>query len=101
MDFVTVREFRTAFGKVWQKLESERELVITRNGKPVALLTATKSNHLEDDLRILRRAKAEAAIEAMQRASVAKGLDQVTLKEINAEIAATRERARAGHARRR
>ena len=43
MDFVTVREFRTQPAKVWKKLESGKELVVTRNGKPFALLTRSPS----------------------------------------------------------
>ena len=41
MDFVTLREFRTQPGKIWEKLTKEHELVVTRNGKPFALLTET------------------------------------------------------------
>ena len=50
MDFITLREFRTQPGKVWKKLAKVRELVVTRNGKPFALLTETRPTKLEDDL---------------------------------------------------
>lgn len=56
MDFVTLHEFRTQPGKVWKKLAKARELVVTRNGKPFALLTETSPTRLEDYLRALRRA---------------------------------------------
>lgn len=91
MDFVTVREFRTEPGKVWQKLEAEKELVITKNGKPFALLTATMPNTLEDDLKALRRARAITAVEAIRRRAAERGLDKMTLDEINAEVAAARK----------
>lgn len=98
MDFITLREFRTQPGKVWKKLAKARELVVTRNGKPFALLTETTPTKLEDDLRALRRAKAETAIAAMRRAARERGLETMTLKEINAEIRAARKEAKSRHA---
>lgn len=94
MDFVTVREFRTEPAKVWAKLAAEKELVITKNGKPFAVLTATEPQRLEEDLKQIRRARALGAVERMRAQAKATGLDQMSMKEINAEIAATRtERA--------
>ena len=90
MDFITVREFRTEPGKVWEKLEAERELVVTKNGKPFALLTATQPNTLEEDLRSLRQTRLIRTIAEMQRRSAERGLDKMTVAEIDAEIAASR-----------
>lgn len=94
MDFVTVREFRTEPAKVWEKLQAEKELVITKNGKPFAVLTATQPNSVEQDLRAWRQARARLALESMWKQAKETGLDTMTLDEINAEIAAARaERA--------
>ena len=90
MDFITVREFRTDPGKVWEKLEAEKELVITKNGKPFAVLTATKPTTLDDDLRTLKRARAMGAADAMRKHAEHLGLDKMTQGEVNAEIAAAR-----------
>ena len=94
MDFVTIRDLRVDPGKVWEKLESERELVVTRNGRPFALLTTTKPNTLEQDLKSLRQARAQAAVAAMQNRSAKLGLNKLTLAEVNAEIAAARKATR-------
>ncbi|HLQ26231.1 MAG TPA: SRPBCC domain-containing protein [Acidiferrobacterales bacterium] len=98
MDFVTLREFRTQPGKVWKKLAKARELVVTRNGKPFALLTETSPTKLEDDLRALRRAKAETAVASLRRAAGERGLAAMTPKAINAEIHAARREAKGRHA---
>jgi len=90
MDFITVREFRTEPGKVWEKLEAEGELVVTKNGKPFALLTATQPNTLEEDLRSLRQTRLTRIIVEMQSRSAERGLDKMTVAEIDAEIAASR-----------
>lgn len=100
MDYVTVREFRTRPAKVWQRLEAERELVITRNGKPFAVLAFTESNRVEDSLRAIRRARFEQALEHQHLRARAAGLDRASLKEINAEIAGARRDARGKRTRR-
>ncbi|MHB8743066.1 MAG: type II toxin-antitoxin system Phd/YefM family antitoxin [Sulfuricaulis sp.] len=98
MDFVTLREFRTQPGKVWKKLAKARELVVTRNGKPFALLTETSATKLEDDLRALRRAKAETAVAALRRTARERGLATMSTKAIDTEIRAARKEAKGQHA---
>lgn len=91
MDFVTTKELRAESGKVWAKLEAGKDIVITRNGKPFALMTATQPNRVEEDIKLIRRAHAIAAVNKMREQAKASGLDQMTLEEINAEISAVRE----------
>lgn len=91
MDFITLREFRTQPGRVWKKLAKMRELVVTRNGKPFALLTETTSTRLEDDLRALRRAKADTAVMSMRKRARQGRLADMTLDKINAEIGSARK----------
>lgn len=94
MDFVTVRELRAESGKVWEKLEAGEEIVITRNGKPFALLVHTEPGELESKLRALRAQRFETALREMQRIAREKGLDKMTMEEIDAEIAAARKERR-------
>src|SRR5512135_2113840 len=91
MDFVTTKELRAESGKVWAKIEAGEEVVITRNGKPFALMTATQPNRVEEDIKLIRRAHAVAAVNKMREQAKASGLDKMTLEEINAEISAVRE----------
>ena len=92
MKFVTVRDFRTSPAAIWKKLPSERELVITNNGKPIALLTPLNDETLEDTISAVRKAKAINAMRKMQEISQALGNDKMTLEEINAIIKAAREK---------
>ena len=94
MRFVSVRELRSRSSAVWKALADERELVITSNGKPIALLSATSEEQLEESLDAVRRARAQAAVAAIQDASLKAGTHGISLEEINAEIDAVR-RARA------
>ena len=95
MRFVSVRELRERSSSIWKALAKEKDMVITSNGKPIALLSATSGESLEESLNTLRRARAQAAATAMQRASLKAGHDRMSLGDINTEINAARaERTR-------
>ena len=91
MRFVTVRELRSQSAKVWRHLAEEGDLVITSNGKPVAILSAVSQRNVEESLATFRRARAVAAVEAMQQRSVAAGTHRMTQEDIQAEIVAVRK----------
>jgi len=46
MDFVSARELRAESAKVWAKVEAGEDVVITRNGKPFAVLVNTSPEGL-------------------------------------------------------
>jgi prevent-host-death family protein len=96
MDFVTVRELRAESGKVWEKVEAGEEMVVTRNGKPFALLVHTDPADIEAKLRALRWAHFDRLLAETQAQSRAQGLDQMSMEEIDAEIAASRRERHAG-----
>ena len=91
MEFVSVRELRSRSAAVWRSLAREKDLVVTSNGKPIAVLSATTASTLEASLAALRRARAQLAVAAMQQRARETGADRLTLEEINAEIDAVRQ----------
>jgi len=91
MHFVTVRELRTQPGEVWKKLAEHHKLVVTRNGKPFAILTETSPTALEGDLQDLRSARFGQALQAVRADAKGQGIDKMTLEEINAVIMDIRE----------
>lgn len=94
MKFVTVRELRGRSGQVWSKLARERDMILTSNGKPIAILSAVSEDTLEESLAAVRRARAVAAVEHLQRQSVRVGTDKLTPVEIAAEVQASRRARR-------
>lgn len=86
MKFVTVRDLRGHSAKVWKDLKTEKDLVLTSNGKPMAILTAIDENTLEDRLTALRRARLGDAIHEIQRDSARRVPKGMSLREINAVI---------------
>jgi len=95
MKFLSVRELRGKSSRIWETLSKERELVVTNNGRPVAILSSVPEDNVEESLAAIRQARASAAVARLQARSVERGLDKVALKEIEAEIKkARRDRAR-------
>ncbi|TVS20536.1 MAG: type II toxin-antitoxin system Phd/YefM family antitoxin [Planctomycetaceae bacterium] len=86
MKFVTVRDIRTFPAKIWKQLPEEQEMVITNNSRPIALLTPISDQSLEQTLSAVRRARAMAAIQRMQKTTRELGLDRMTEQETEQEI---------------
>ena len=90
MNFISVRELRNHSAAVWDALAEEQDLVVTSNGKPIAVLSTTSGATLEASLAALRQARAQLAVAAMQERARHTGADRLTLKNLNAEIDAAR-----------
>ncbi len=90
MKFVSVRDLRGKSADIWRELPDEREMVITSNGRPVAILAAVNESNLEESLAAFRRARAIGAVSSLQRRAVASGTDALSADEIETEIAAVR-----------
>ncbi len=86
MKFITVRDLRTTPAQIWKDLPEEQEIVITNNGKPIALLTPISDTELEDTVAAVRRARAATALKKIQDVAVKKGLSTMTMEEIDQEI---------------
>lgn len=94
MKFITVRDLRGRSGQVWNQLAREREVILTSNGKPIAILSAVSEETLEESLAAVRRARAVAAVEKMQLQSVQAGTDRLSPADIAAEIRTVRKARR-------
>ena len=90
MRFVSVRDLRGKSSEIWRCVGAEKDLVVTSNGHPIAILSSVSEDTLEESLKAIRQARAVQAVESMQRASVASGRDRLSQTEIEAEIRAVR-----------
>jgi antitoxin (DNA-binding transcriptional repressor) of toxin-antitoxin stability system len=91
MKFITARELRGASANLWDILPEEKEIVVTLNGKPVALITPISDTNFDASLREIRRAKAITAMSGMHKDAEKCGASKLTMEEIDAEIKATRK----------
>jgi antitoxin (DNA-binding transcriptional repressor) of toxin-antitoxin stability system len=94
MEFIGVRELRSKSAQVWGTLARTRELVVTSNGKPIAIITPTSAATLERSLRDLRQARAISAVAEMHKSARKRGLHALSMDEIGAEIRASRKARR-------
>ena len=90
MRFISVRELNTKPKEIWSKIERE-EVVITSNGKPIALLSGVTEETLERTVRAIRRSRALLALEEMQKKAIELGLDKLKDSQIESEIRAVRK----------
>jgi prevent-host-death family protein len=92
--FVSSREIRVNPRPVFEAAEEGDEVVITSRGKPVALLLGISSEDLDETVRLVRRARTQAAVSRMRKAAAREGSESMSREEIEKEISAARsERA--------
>ena len=96
MKFATIRDLRTKTRALREELKSAREIVLTANGRPFAVMVTVDPDSLEETIREIRLARARRAIDRIQARSKELGLDRMTMTEIDALIAEVRREKRAG-----
>lgn len=92
MKFCTAQELETLSQILLDDLAAGEEVVVTKNGRPVALMIDVEEGRFDETLLAVRRAKAAGAFRALRQQAVGEGF--FTPAEIDDEIAAVR-RARA------
>jgi antitoxin (DNA-binding transcriptional repressor) of toxin-antitoxin stability system len=91
MKFITVRDLRTSPAKIWKDLPDEKEMIITNNGRPIALLTPLSDENLEDSLKAVRQARAINAVKKLQSESIQNGGNRITEEDVEQEIIESRK----------
>ena len=92
MKFLSIRDLKTKSSQVWKELAGQKEMIVTSNGRPIAILSSINENNLEQVLAAFRRARATNAVASIQYESTQKGTDKISIEEINAEIGAVRSK---------
>lgn len=94
MKFLSTRELRNRPGYV-RKLVQKEDLVLTANGKPIAMMLGVKDDDLEETAHLIRQAKAQRALFRIRREAARRGLDKLSPEAIDAEIRAVRSKRKA------
>jgi prevent-host-death family protein len=89
MKFVSTRDLRNQPGLI-RKLAQKEDLVLTANGKPVAVLIGVEEDDLEETTRVVRQARAQRAVSRMRREAARRGVQRIPSSKIEAEIQAAR-----------
>ncbi len=94
MKFLSVKDLKSESSKTWRELSKQKEMVVTSNGRPIALLSSVNEDNLEKVLNAFRRARAADALASIQYSSIQNGTDKMSMDEIEKEIAAVRSERR-------
>ena len=94
MKFLSIRELKSQSARVWRELPVEKEMIVTSNGRPIAMLSSINEANLEKVLKAFRTARASDAVAAIQYESTERDTDKITMEEIDAEIQAVRDERR-------
>jgi antitoxin (DNA-binding transcriptional repressor) of toxin-antitoxin stability system len=92
MKFISIRELKSKSAQVWKDLPIHKEMILTSNGRPIAMLSSIDENNLEEVLTAFRIARATNAVASIQYASTEKRTDRMTMDEIESEIRKTRSK---------
>ena len=90
MKAITIRDFRTRPRQVQNALADEPEALLTASGKPIAVLIPVDSGNVDETLAIIRRARAQQALQTIRTAAHRQGLDKLSLTEIDELVRKTR-----------
>jgi len=88
--FVPVRDFRVNPSAVWDALEANRRVIVTTHGQPTALMLKVDGESWQDTLKAVEQAEWTGLLTRLQVQADVAGARDLSLDEINAEIAAAR-----------
>ncbi|MBX3590996.1 MAG: type II toxin-antitoxin system Phd/YefM family antitoxin [Burkholderiaceae bacterium] len=91
MDTLSIRDLRNRPGAVQADLSKKGELLLTSNGRPVALMLPVDGSNLDETLQAIRLARGQLALRALRRQAREHGASELSQADIDAEIAAARK----------
>ena len=90
MKMIASRTLAARPGQVWEDLDREGAVVITKDGVPRSIMIPTSDATLLEDVAELVFARARKAVRAIRARAAATGADALTPAAIEREIAAAR-----------
>ncbi len=96
MKFVTIRDLRSKSRQIQIDLPKYKEMILTSNGKPIAIMSVITEESLEDSLLAIRRARAINAVTSLQLQGARSGRYMMPANEIEAQIMEARSRRAKG-----
>jgi antitoxin (DNA-binding transcriptional repressor) of toxin-antitoxin stability system len=91
MKFISTRELRNRPGAV-RELAQKEDLVLTADGKPIAILMGIENDDVEQAALMLRQARAQRALSRIRSQASRSGVAQLSARALEAEIRAVRRK---------
>ena len=92
--FLSFRELRASTAKIDALLAGDGKIIVTSNGKPKALMLPVSEANFEETLALINQVRLTKAINNIRLTALRKGSSEMTMDEINAEIAQSRQERR-------
>jgi hypothetical protein len=90
MEFLTSRDLRLNPKQVWKRLRKDCVGVVTLNGKPQFILSPIEPGELEEMFYLLNQIRAKIAVNRLHEEARRRGLDKMTMEQIDDIIQKTR-----------
>lgn len=81
MNYIAVKDLKNS-KSLREKLEKERELILTKDGQPFALMVGISSDSLEDSLKEIRRALFSKAITRGRKKAIINKIDETDIEAL-------------------
>jgi prevent-host-death family protein len=94
MSTISVSDLKRKPAKQWLRSVGKDDLVVTSKGQPVAVLVRIASASVESTRALLRSVRALQAQASLQHAATVSGTAELSMSDIDAEIAASRRARR-------
>ncbi|MGH7806012.1 MAG: hypothetical protein ACREQJ_16810 [Candidatus Binatia bacterium] len=95
MKSITIRDLRTRPRQARKTIATEPQSLLTANGKPVALIIPVDSETLDDTVDALKIGRAQTVLRALRNDARERGMDRLTMDEIDSVIARSRRQRNA------
>ena len=91
MRFMSAKDLGLSPENIWYSVIQKQDIIVTADGRPIAILTGVDENTFEQELYAIKRARALQALDMIHKESVQKGTYAINEKEIQAEIDSVRK----------
>ena len=95
-NFISLRELRVSTAVLDKMLADDGKIIVTSSGRPKAVMLPINEANFEETLALINQVKLTKAINNIRLSSSQSGASEMTLDEINAEIAQSRQERHQG-----
>ncbi|NLE25354.1 MAG: hypothetical protein GX625_08430 [Clostridiaceae bacterium] len=81
MNYIAVKDLKNS-KSLREKLEKERELILTKDGQPFALMVGISADSLEESIREIRRALFSKAITRGRKKAIINKIDETDIASL-------------------
>lgn len=90
LQMLTIRDFRNTPSRLWDTLKRDGAAALSANGIPKAVVFDVENGDLEEIVQLVTQVRAQKAVAKMRSDAARRGLDSMSMKEIDEDISVVR-----------